>query len=184
VTDVEDDSGGAETKPERKKKVALSVRERAAKLGERPDKLDRVRFIKQMMALGEWIEGYWDDELGAIWSLSDSVIRADAAESSRALKDALADRDLASILVSTLMSNISEAKKRNRFEAVAQSCATIAKIAGIEGPTKHEHTGAAGAPIEIDARDALAERLAGLIASATSAGEASTSPSGSEPSGG
>jgi hypothetical protein len=38
------------------------------------------------------------------------------------------------------------------------------KYLGLDAPTRHEHTGAEGAPIEIDARSALLARLAGLVA--------------------
>lgn len=50
---------------------------------------------------------------------------------------------------------------------------------GLDAPAKHEHSGPDGAPIPIDARSALTERLAGLIAGA--AGTAATSEDPSEP---
>ena len=38
------------------------------------------------------------------------------------------------------------------------------KYLGLDAPTKHEHSGPEGAPIPIDARSSLLERLAGLVA--------------------
>lgn len=51
-----------------------------------------------------------------------------------------------------------------------------AALLGLDAPTRQEHTGAGGAPIEIDARGALLERLAGLADS-----EAATSEETSDP---
>jgi hypothetical protein len=54
-----------------------------------------------------------------------------------------------------------------------------AKLLGLYAPEKKELTGADGAPIAIDARGAILERLAGFAAAETPAGEAS--PGDSKP---
>jgi hypothetical protein len=51
---------------------------------------------------------------------------------------------------------------------------------GLDVPSKHEHTGPEGAPIPIDARATLIDRLAGLVAGGTPAGPTSSDPGKSE----
>lgn len=66
-------------------------------------------------------------------------------------------------------------------EGDARACEVLArleerrsKFLGLDAATKHEHSGPEGAPIAIDARDALLEKLTGFVAAAASAGAAAT----------
>lgn len=48
------------------------------------------------------------------------------------------------------------------------------KFLGLDAATRFEHSGPAGAPITVDARSALLEKLAGLVAGTAAGGSAST----------
>lgn len=54
-----------------------------------------------------------------------------------------------------------------------------AKLLGLDAASKLEHSGPQGAPITLDARDALLEKLAGFVGSAAVAGE--TPPADQQP---
>jgi len=51
-----------------------------------------------------------------------------------------------------------------------------AKLLGLDSPSKFEHAGPEGGPITLDARDALFERIAGLVAGTAAGGAAGEDP--------
>ena len=58
------------------------------------------------------------------------------------------------------------------------------KLKGDDAPARHEHTGPKGAPIPVDARDALLQKLSSLVASTAVTGAESTDPEATQPAGG
>lgn len=101
-----------------------------------PPKLDRIRLIKRMMAHGEWVTGVTGHDLADEWDVSLSTVEQAAAEASRALKDAIDSEELGQRLVAILLTNIAEARRARRYEAVARSVEAAARIAGVEAPKK------------------------------------------------
>lgn len=115
---------------------------RARRLGAKPTKDQRVRFIVDMMTRAEWITGRTGGEIATVWSLSPRIVENDASEATRFLRlifDKDDKEDLKVRWLVELAHDTAQARKAGRYEAVRGLQELRAKGLGFLEPERHEH---------------------------------------------
>jgi uncharacterized membrane protein YeaQ/YmgE (transglycosylase-associated protein family)/DNA-binding CsgD family transcriptional regulator len=92
-------------------------------------------------------------------------VRAEAEEDVEAIQATESER--LELLVQKLTPLLNKPKQAIRAAEVLKAVSeSRRKLHGADAPNRHEHSGPQGAPIQVDARDALLQKLAGLVAGA------------------
>lgn len=112
--------------------------------GNPPKKAVRLRYIRQLMALGKWETGRTGYELSEVWGLCESTVRKDAAEASHAIREAMVDTEGLRV---EILTSLHEAKRRADLEenhgraamALIRALELQAKLTGAMAPERHTH---------------------------------------------
>lgn len=92
---------------------------------------ERVRLIKAMMADGTFVERETRHVLAKQWGVHVSVVDRAAAEASRALRSAIADKDLAAQLVEFQRTVARSALADREYSAATTAAQNTARLAGL-----------------------------------------------------
>ncbi len=169
----------------RKKIVCVSMFPRRQENGKRIPKAQRLRMITLLMAANQWVTGITGGEMADHLGFSLESINKDATEASRMfLEDPELAQERKAVWIAKIQSAQGTARSANRLDSLSRLLELEGKGQGFLEPAKIEVTGKEGEPIEIDARDGLVEKLAGLVASAATEGEAGQDNPQPEPGGG
>lgn len=134
----------------------------------------RIQIIMGMMMDLSFVRGKTARELAEKWGLHPVTVRYDTAEASRRICEAVMDKESINAAVGcALEAALAGAIRDKQWHNVPKIADVWAKIAGSGAPAKQELSGPNGAPITVDARSALIERLAGLIGGSDADPEAS-----------
>lgn len=118
---------------------------------------DRVWHIAQLMASGEWERGQTGPELAKQWGLSPATLKTIAAEASHIVDLTTKQRAKLVKLARMRLSQIAVEDGNDRVPALR----TLLDHLG-EMPRRYEHSGPAGAPIEVDSTARLVVMLPDL----------------------
>jgi hypothetical protein len=87
----------------------------------------RVSYIRRLMAVGAWVTGETGPQLAARWGLNETTLRGDAAEASRAQREAIGDIDE---MRAVIFGMVNEAVRRARNDPEnARSAVAMLKAA-------------------------------------------------------
>jgi hypothetical protein len=143
----------------------------------------RIEACLKLMRAFRWERGITYRHLARQFGVAEATMRKDASEAFRQFRVQLGtaemEEDLSQWLV-RLDGALRRAFAKGDFRSVATLLDLEAKVRGFHRPQRFEHSGPGGQPLEISARAALTERLAGLITSATAESEAGSDPSDAE----
>ena len=114
-----------------------------------PSKPERVDTIRKLMLTGQWVTGQTGVDLAKRWGLSISSLKADAAEASRSIGEAIGDRaevmaKVWGMLERARQEALNEGHAAARSRALQGTAALMMKLAGLEAPTKLDVTVASG----------------------------------------
>ncbi len=128
---------------------------------------ERVDEIMNVMIADRWIDGSSFREYSERWNVSGHTVRNHATEARRRLKS-FVNKDFVSQRLSVSLCNAldgveaSDEEPTRKADAVAKIAKAWAPIVGALAPTKNEHTGKDGAPLNLPPRAAiLLERAKG-----------------------
>lgn len=112
--------------------------------GSPPRPAARVAYIRRLMALGAWVTGETGVELALRWGLAESTVQGDAAEASRAQREALGNTDeMRAVVVGML----NEAGRRARKDRSPQGTHTLLRLAEVWARITGVGMPAQGAPL-------------------------------------
>lgn len=105
-------------------------------------KPERVRHIRHLMANGQWVTGETGEVLAAKWGLNPAIVRGDAAEASRFIRDMVrGDPGTLERIHSTLEAIVADSMKRKRHRDAIEALRVMVGIQEIKRPAEPAEDG-------------------------------------------
>lgn len=104
-----------------------------------PEKPQRIDIIRKLMANGQWVTGATVYELADKWQLNIKTVKADSAEASRRLREAIqGDDGIRAMALSALQSIVAESRKRKRNRDAIEAIKVMMGFPEMQAPKEDD----------------------------------------------